>query len=349
MSDKNLKAILYQQGDIRLEDSDIPEPGMGQVQICVQHVGICGSDIRYWQEGAIGDNVLKMPCTLGHECSGIVSKVGRSVASLKVGDRVAVEPIISCKLCKNCKSGRYNLCSEIKFSGFPPTHGSLARYIVHSAPSCYKLPDHVSTEEGALLEPLSVGVHACRRAGVKLGSKVLICGAGPLGLLTMLTAKACGAAKVCITDLDERRLNMAKQLGVDFALKVNYKEPKEIAELVEQYFGERAEITIECSGAPSCARTAIYATRSGGCVALVGVGPSDITLPILDAAVREIDIRGVMGYANCYSTALEMVASGQVDVKPIITHIFGLEETMKAFRSAITGEGIKIIIKCSRI
>lgn len=265
------------------------------------------------------------------------------------GDRVAVEPILCCKQCANCKKGRYNLCSDAKITGFPPTHGSLCRYFVHSAVSCYKLPDHVSTEEGALLEPLSVGIHACRRAGVKLGSKVLICGAGPLGLLTMLAVKASGASKVCITDLDDRRLNMAKQLGVDFALKVNFKEPKEIAELVEQYFGDKAEITIECSGAPSCARTAIYATRSGGSVALVGCGPSDITLPILDAAVREINIHGVMAYANCFSTALDMVASGQVDVKPIITHIFTLEETMKAFRAAITGEGIKIIIKCSKM
>lgn len=348
MSDKNLTAILYKQGDIRLEDVPIPEPGAGEVQLCMQHVGICGSDVHYWQHGAIGDFVLKAPMVLGHEAAGVVSKIGEGVTSLEVGDRVAIEPGVPCRMCSECKRGRYNLCYDMKFCATPPFHGNLARYYVHAADFCYKLPDHVSTEEGALLEPLSVGVHACRRAGVTLGSKVLICGAGPIGLVNLLTVKACGASQVCITDLDEKRLEMAKKIGADFTVKVTSKDAKEMAGKIEECFGEKPEISIECSGAPPSIKTAIFATRSGGCVVLVGLGPAEVTLPIVDAAVREVDIRGIFRYVNCYPTALAMVASGKVDVKPLITHRFSLEETLDAFNTTLRGEGIKVMIKCSR-
>lgn len=348
MADKNLSAILYKHGEVRLEDKLVPEPGTGQVQIGIHHVGIGGTDVHLWQEGAVGENMVKLPLVMGHEAAGIVTKLGKGVTSLAVGDRVAIEPITSCRVCSFCKTGRYNLCPEQKLLGIPPTNGCLARLIVHNADLCFKLPDHVSTEEGALLEPLSVAVHACRRAGVTIASKVLICGAGPIGLLTMLAVKAFGASKICITDLDAKRLELAKTLGATFALKVAFKDPKEIAAMVEECLGERPEITIECSGAPSSARTSIYATKPGGCVVIVGLGPSDVTLPIIDSCLREVDIKGVMGYANCYPTALALIATGQIDVKPLITHTYSLEEVMKALRTAITGEGVKVIVKCAR-
>ncbi|KAL4227834.1 hypothetical protein ACF0H5_013271 [Mactra antiquata] len=348
MTDKNLTAILYKQGDIRLEDSPVPEPGPGQVQLCMQHVGICGSDVHYWQHGAIGDFILKAPMVLGHEAAGVVSQVGAGVTSLKVGDRVAIEPGVPCRRCTDCKKGRYNLCPDMKFCATPPVHGNLARFYVHDADFCFKLPDHVSTEEGALLEPLSVGVHACKRAGVTLGSKVLICGAGPIGLVNLLTAKACGASQVCVTDLDDKRLEMAKAMGADLTVKVTSKDPREMADIIEGCFGEKPSITIECSGAPASIRTAIYCTRSGGCVVLVGLGPSDVTLPIVDAAVREVDIRGIFRYVNCYPTALAMIASGKVDVRPLITHRFRLEDTMEAFETTRRGDGIKVMICCAR-
>ncbi|XP_041362933.1 sorbitol dehydrogenase-like [Gigantopelta aegis] len=212
--------------------------------------------------------------------------------------------------------------------------------------SC-RLPDHVSTEEGALLEPLSVAVHACNRADVGLGHKVLICGAGPIGLVNLLTAKARGAAEVCVTDIDQTRLDFAKKLGADFTLKVT-KDPKETALQVEEVFGQPADITIECSGAPSSVKTAIFATCSGGCVLLVGMGPAEIQLPIVNAAVREVDIKGLFRYANCYPTALAMIASGKVDVKPLITHRFKLEQTLEAFKMAESGKGVKVMINCER-
>lgn len=348
MSDTNLTVILYKKGDIRLEDCKIPEPGPGQVQICMQHVGICGSDVHYWQHGNIGDFVVRAPMVLGHEAAGVISKLGEGVTSLNVGDRVAIEPGVPCRRCQDCKTGRYNLCPDMAFCATPPYDGNLARYYVHDADFCYKLPDHVSTEEGALLEPLSVGVHACNRAGVTLGSKVLICGAGPIGLVNLLTAKACGAGQVCITDLDDQRLKIAKELGADFTVKVTSKDPRVVAQQIEACFGEKPSITIECSGAPPSVRTAIYGTRSGGCVVLVGLGPADVELPIVDASVREVDIRGIFRYVNCYPTALAMVASGKVNVKPLITHRFTLENSVKAFETTLRGEGIKVMIECKK-
>ncbi|XP_035826645.1 sorbitol dehydrogenase isoform X2 [Aplysia californica] len=330
------------------EDLPVPKPGPGQVQLSMQEVGICGSDVHYWTHGRIGDFIVKAPMVLGHEASGIVSELGQGVTSLKVGDRVAIEPGVPCRMCNYCKTGRYNLCLDMKFCATPPYHGNLARYYVHDADFCFKLPDHVSLEEGALLEPLSVGVHATNRAGVGLGSTVLICGAGPIGLVNILTAKAKGASVVCVTDIDESRLQKAKELGADYTVKVTSRDAQQTAQLVEEAMGEKPDITIECSGAPSSLQTAIYATKSGGVVVLVGLGQEHVEMPVVNAGVREVDIRGIFRYVNCYPTALAMVASGKVNVKPLITHKFKLEESIKAFEAAKRGEGIKIMITCTR-
>jgi len=346
--DKNLTAILYKTDDLRMEDLPVPEPGPGQVQMEMQEVGICGSDVHYWTHGRIGDFIVKAPMILGHEASGIVSKVGEGVTTLKKGDRVAIEPGVPCRMCCYCKTGRYNLCLDMKFCATPPYDGNLSRFYVHDADFCFKLPDHVSLEEGALLEPLSVGVHATNRAGVGLGSTVLICGAGPIGLVNVLTCKAKGASTVCVTDLDEGRLKMAKELGADKIFKVTSRDPLENAKAIEEIMGEMPDITIECSGAAPSIQTAIYATKSGGVVVLVGLGQEMVQFPVVNAGVREVDVRGIFRYVNCYPTALAMVASGKVNVKPLITHKFKLEESIKAFEAAKRGEGIKIMISCKR-
>ncbi|KAH9492945.1 hypothetical protein Btru_023899 [Bulinus truncatus] len=348
MTDINLTALLFQKDDLRMVDQPVPEPGNGQVQLEMQQVGICGSDVHYWTHGRIGDFIVKAPMVLGHEASAVVSKVGPNVTSLKVGDRVAIEPGVPCRICYYCKSGRYNLCPDMKFCATPPYHGNLARYYVHDADFCFKLPDHVSFEEAALLEPLSVGVHATNRAGVGLGNTVLVCGAGPIGLVNILTAKAKGASTVCVTDIDESRLNKAKEIGADYILKVTNSDPLKVAEAIESLMGDKPDITIECSGAAKSIQTAIYATKSGGVVVLVGLGQDLVEVPVVNAGVREVDIRGIFRYANCYPTALAMVASGKVNVKSLITHRFKLEESIKAFEAAKKGEGIKIIIQCSR-
>lgn len=348
MSDTNLSAILYATDDLRLEDRDIPEPGPNEVQVAVHSVGICGSDVHYLTHGAIGDFVVKEPMILGHESSGTISKIGENVTNLAVGDRVALEPGIPCRHCEFCKCGRYNLCPDVRFLATPPVHGNLVRYHVHDSDFCYKLPDHVSFEEGAILEPLSCAVHACKRAGISVGKKVLICGSGPIGLLCLLTAKAMGAGQVCMTDISEARLQIAKALGADYIVLVENKDSFSTAGKIKDTLGAYPDITVECSGAETSIQAGIYATKSGGMMVLIGLGPANVNLPIVNAATREVDIRGIFRYANVYPIALDMIASGKIDVKPLITHRFKLEETARAFETAKTGSGnaIKVIIQC---
>jgi len=348
-TDDNLSAVLHKKGDLRLENRPIPVPKDDEVLIRMSAVGICGSDVSYLVKGYIGDFVVNSPMVLGHESAGVVAKCGKNVTSLKIGDRVAIEPGVPCRYCDNCKSGKYNLCKDVIFCATPPVDGSLCRYYTHAADFCYKLPDHVTLEEGALLEPLSVGVHACRRAGVTLGTTVLICGAGPIGLVSLLVAKSMGASNILITDIAENRLELAKTLGAHHTIKIT--PGGEVADLVKEVeakMGVRPDVTIECSGAESSIKLAILGTKSGGCVLLVGLGPSEVKVPIVDAATREVDIRGVFRYANCYPIALAMVAAGVVDVKKLITHHFTIEETKEAFETSRTGAGgaVKVMIHC---
>nr|CAH0111454.1 unnamed protein product [Daphnia galeata] len=349
MATENLSAVLYSVNDLRLENRAVPQAQKNEVLLRMDKVGICGSDVHYWVNGRIGDFVVTKPMVLGHEAAGVVHEVGEGVTHLKPGDRVAIEPGVPCRSCDYCKGGRYNLCLDIVFCATPPYDGNLARYYTHAADFCYKLPDHMTMEEGALLEPLSVAVHACRRAGVTIGQKILICGAGPIGLVCLLTAKAMGASSVIITDISESRLEVAKTLGADHTLLVGQEDAETLSKQVAGKLGQPSDVTIECSGAESSIRLAIFGTKSGGVVVLVGLGPAEIKVPIVNAAVREVDIRGIFRYANCYPTALQLVASGRVNVKPLITHRFSLEETVKAFETARTGAGgaIKVMISCS--
>ncbi|XP_031553122.1 sorbitol dehydrogenase-like [Actinia tenebrosa] len=346
----NVAAVLHGIDDLRIEEHPVSPPCKGEVQIAMHAVGICGSDVHYLKHMRIGDFIVNEPMVLGHESSGVVAEVGEGVTHLKVGDRVAIEPGVPCRTCPFCKEGRYNLCEEMKFCATPPFHGSLCQCYNHAADFCYKLPDHVSFEEGALLEPLSVAVHACRRAGITVGDNVLVCGAGPIGLVNLLTAKACGASKIAITDLDEGRLAKAKELGADYTIKVESRDGKEVANKILEQLGTAADKTIECTGAESSIHTGIYATKSGGVLVIVGMGKSEINLPIVNALVREVDIRGIFRYVNCYPTALAMVASGTVNVKPLVTHHFKLEESRKAFETSASGEGgaIKVMIHCDQ-
>ena len=348
--DDNLSCVLAKPGEIVPENRPVVPPAEGEVQVAVHNVGICGSDVHYWKHGRIGDFIVTAPMVLGHESSGVVVAVGDRVDHLKVGDRVAMEPAVPCRICHYCKIGRYNLCPDIKCLSTPPYNGSLARFHNHAADFCFKLPDNVSMEEGALLEPLSVGIHACRRASVTLGNTVLICGAGPIGLVCMLTAKAMGASQICITDISEQRINFAKSLGANHGILVDTKDSYAIAKKVKEALGDLADITIECSGAEASVQLGIRATKSGGCMTLVGMGPPEVKVPIVEAGVREVDIKGIFRYVNTYPTAIKMVSSGAVDVKPLVTHRYKLEESVDAFERAYTGAGnaFKVMISCKK-
>nr|QZC92151.1 alcohol dehydrogenase [Dioryctria abietella] len=345
MAQDNLAALLVKPKDLRLVQSPIPEINDDEVLLRMDCVGICGSDVHYWQSGNCGHFVLKEPMIMGHEAAGVVAKVGPKVKHLQVGDRVAIEPGVPCRYCDFCKTGRYNLCPDIVFCATPPVHGNLVRYYKQAGDFCYKLPDHVSMEEGAMLEPLSVGVHACKRAGVSAGHNVLILGAGPIGLMIMLTAKAMGAAKVLVTDVLQSRLDFAKQMGADQTLLVG-KDSNEadLVRKVHELLGCHPDVSFDASGVSSTVRLSLLATKSGGKALLVGMGNPEITVPLAGSVAREVDIMGIFRYVNEYPIALSMVASGQVNIKPLVTHHFDMEQTLEAYETARQGLGIKVMI-----
>jgi len=348
----NLSAVLVKPGELRLEERPIPEPQKGEVQIAVKSVGICGTDLHYFTHGGFGDIMMNQPLIPGHESSGVVTKLGEGVTALKVGDRVGIEPGLQCRECEWCVAGRYNLCPTSKPLGMPPDfHGTLSRYYVHPAELCRKLPDHVSDEEGAMLEPLSCVLHACRRARLAFGQTVLVCGSGPIGLMTVLAARAMGATLVAATDIDQSRLDMAKKIGADHVILVKPGvEPRSMAEEIVRVMGRRPDVTFECSGAESSLQTGMFATKTGGVFALVGLGQDFVKFPIVNAATREVDIVSGFGHAHSYVAGLEMVASGAINVKQLVSHRFPLENVRDAYEAAKAGTkgSVKIIIQCAK-
>lgn len=287
------------------------------------------SDVHYWTRGRISHFIVNSPMVIGHECSGIISSVGPGVKDLQPGDRVAIEAGVPCMDSKWSREGRYNLDPDIAFYATPPYHGGLASKVDHPAQWCYKLPDNVSLEEGALCEPLSVGVHACRRAGVSPGKSVAIMGAGPIGLVTLLVAKAFGADVVAITDLKARNLELAKELGADICHTVARGDaPEDTATSLKKSANapDGFDIVIDCAGFESTIRTAIKTATSGGKMVLVGLGQDEVKIPIAEASIREVDILGSFRYANTYPLCLSLISTGKVNVKPLITHRFGFNE-----------------------
>ncbi|OZJ05556.1 hypothetical protein BZG36_01692 [Bifiguratus adelaidae] len=353
----NLSVVLKQKGEIVLENREIREPQLGEAQINVKVTGICGSDVHYYVHGGIGSFLVKAPMILGHESAGIVSKLGpgTEASGLKVGDRVAIEPGVGCRMCEYCKGGRYNLCPEMKFAATPPVDGTLCNYYLHAADYCHKLPDTVSLEEGALIEPLSVAVHACGRAGVKPGDRVLVFGAGPVGLLCGAMAKASGARAVGIADIVESRLNFAKSYcnASTFVLPLTNKGEANIdysrrqSELLRNALmsipehgglGGLPDVVIDATGAETCVQMGMLVAKNGGVVVLVGMGSSLQQVPIAEASGREVDVRGIFRYCNTYPRAIELLASGAIDVKPLITHKYALDDSIAAFEHVRTGK-----------
>jgi L-iditol 2-dehydrogenase len=345
-------AVLFSKLDMKLvTDRVCPSPNDRQVLVRIKRVGICGSDVEYWQKGEIGPFVLKAPMVIGHESSGEVVAVGSAVTHLKVGDRVALEPGVPCQqaACAQCARNSYNLCPEMKFFATPPVDGSLCDFAVHQADFCFALPENVSLDDGALCEPLSVGVHACERAGVTAGSRVVVLGSGPIGLVCMLVAKAMGAAHVVMTDVREERLAFAKTVGANGTVLVSRDEDAAIAAVKAARSGDELfDAAIECSGFESSMRTAMAVCRSGGIVVCVGLHDPIMRLPIMDANVREVDIRGIFRYRHTYPKAIALLAGGKLDdVRKLITHRFALNNTadlLAGFEMARTGrDAIKVM------
>ncbi|CZR50914.1 probable sorbitol dehydrogenase [Phialocephala subalpina] len=353
-SEKVVASVLHGVKDLKIEHRTLPSPGASEVQVAVQATGLCGSDLHYFNHYRNGDIIVQEPLTLGHESSGIITAVGPDVTNLKVGDRVALEVGLPCKECELCKEGRYNICKGLRFrssaKSFPHFQGTLQKRINHPAVYCHKLPDNVSQELGAILEPLGVAMHGGRRAALKTGATVLIFGAGAVGLLCAAMAKVNGAKKVIIADIQAERVDFAVQNKfADAKIVVPMKRPqaieeklafaKEVAELVKEASGEgEVDAVFECTGVESCLQAAIYSTKPGGKIMLIGMGSPIQTLPISAAALREVDLVGVFRYANTYEDAIKLVSSGNPllpDLTKLITQRFvGFEGIPNAFAMA---------------
>jgi L-iditol 2-dehydrogenase len=305
------------------------------VLVAVRSVGVCGSDVHYFTHGRIGDFIVADPLVLGHEVSGVIAAVGPEVPADRIGTRVAVEPGTACRACAQCKAGRYNLCPDMRFFATPPVDGALAEYVAVRSDLAFDLPESVTDDAAALLEPLSVGVWANRKAGTTAGSSVLIAGAGPIGLVTAQVARASGATTIVVTDLAEDRLAVARRNGATATALAT------AAGAADQEF----DAFIDCSGAPSAINVGFRALRPAGIAVLVGMGPAELTLPFGLLQQRELTVTGTFRYANTWPTAIALAASGAVDVDSLVTNRYPLSGAPEALATNTSPGTIKSIIE----
>lgn len=328
------------------DDMDMPVIEPGKAIIKMEYCGVCGSDVHFYKDGGCGN--IKSPDNfiLGHEVAGTVVAVAKDVTNLKVGDRVALEPGYPCGKCKLCRTGHYNICTSVRFFADPPTNGALQEYVSHPADMCFKLPENVSTLEGALVEPLAVGLYATEMGGVQLGDSIIILGSGCIGLVTLLSAKARGASKIVVVDLFEKRLAVAKRLG---ATDVINAKKEDVAERIKEIFdGHGADIVFETAGSVSTIQQAPFYARRGGVITLVGMcGQAVIPFDFQQVMMNEIQLRPIFRYRNLYPTAIAAISSGSIDVKQIVSNVFTFDQSDDAFRSAVenASETVKSVIK----
>ena len=331
-----------------IEEIAVPEIKKDQVLVELEYVGICGSDVHYFHSGRCGSYVvdLSRDFMLGHECAGTVVKTGEDVTSLKVGDRVALEPGITCGTCEFCKAGKYNLCPDVQFLATPPVQGCYEEYIAFPANMCFKLPENVSAKEGALIEPLAVGFHAANQGDVQVGDTVVILGGGCIGLVTLLSCKAHGAGQIILADLVDARLKKAKELGAAHVINSREKDIKvEVARLTG---GRGADKVFETAGSPVTIAQAPHLVCKGGTIVLVGISAQEeITFNFAQIMDKEATIKSVFRYRNIYPKAIAAVASGAIDVSGIVTHEFDLDHIQEAFDEAVNNKTdlVKAVIK----
>ncbi|MCX7795704.1 MAG: NAD(P)-dependent alcohol dehydrogenase [bacterium] len=333
-------AVLEKVKKISIEEREIPKPKEDEVLVRIKSVGVCGSDIHYYNEGRIGSFVVEKPLVLGHECAGEVVEIGSKVKTLKVGDRIALEPGIPCRRCIYCKTGRYNLCPDVAFMATPPIDGAFTEYITHPEDFAFRLPDNVSFDEGALIEPLSVGIYSAERAIIRPEDTVLIFGAGPIGLVTLQAVKAYGAGQVFIVDINDFRLSKARELGADLVINSSL-------EKVEDYIKDGVDVVFEASGNSSVISQTTKFAKRGGKVVFIGLASEDyIGININEISSKELDLLGIFRYANVYKKAIDLLARGKVDLKTLITHRFPLEKTQEALEFADKNKDkcIKVIV-----
>lgn len=300
--------------------------------------------MHFWHDGCIGPMIVEGDHILGHESAGQILAVAPDVKTLKPGDRVAIEPNIICNECEPCLTGRYNGCENVLFLSTPPVPGLLRRYVNHPAIWCHKIGD-MSYEDGALLEPLSVSLAAIERSGLRLGDPCLVTGAGPIGLITLLSARAAGASPLVVTDIDESRLNFAKSLAPDVrTYKVQpglnaEQNAQGILDVLNDGNGSaidalRPRLALECTGVESSVASAIWSVKFGGKVFIIGVGKNEMTIPFMRLSTQEIDLQYQYRYSNTWPRAIRLIKNGVIDLRKLVTHRYQLEDALKAFETA---------------
>lgn len=317
------------------------------VLVAVNYTGICGSDVHYWVHGAIGHYVVKDPMVLGHESAGTVVEVGSAVKTLQKGDRIALEPGYPCRRCGPCLAGKYNLCPEMRFAATPPYDGTLTGFWTAPADFCYKLPDTVSLQEGALIEPLAVAVHIVRQAAVSPGQSVVVMGAGPVGLLCAAVARAFGASTVVSVDIVQSKLDFARSFCSTHVYASQRVSAEENAANIRREAGlpDGADAVIDASGAEPSIQASLHVVRNGGVYVQGGMGRSDVTFPIMALCLKEVTAKGSFRYGSGdYKLAVDLVASARVDVKRLVSGVVPFAQAEEAFAKVKEGEVIKMLI-----
>jgi D-xylulose reductase len=338
--------VLEKERSLTLRDIDLPmKLGPRDVKIAVDTVGICGSDVHYYTHGRIGSFIVKSPMVLGHEAAGKVIEVGSEVKSFKPGDRVCMEPGVPDMASRASRMGLYNVDPSVTFWATPPVHGCLTTYVIHPEAFTYKLPDNVSFAEGALVEPFAIGMQAASKAKITPGDVALVIGSGTIGVMTALAALAGGCSRVLVTDLVQEKLDVVgRYSGVTTINGKTKRLAEEVAKLTDNW---GADVVFEASGSPKAYDGIFDLVRPGGCLVLIGMPIDPVAFDVVAACVKEARIETVFRYANIHARAIELIASGKVDLKPLISGTFPFEQSIEAFeRAAAARPGdVKLQIK----
>lgn len=341
-----MKALyLLEKRKVKIREMPVPDIKENEVLVKIMHCGICGSDVHYYEEGAIGNFVVEKPLVLGHECAGRIERVGKNVDNFKVGDIVALEPGLPCGKCEFCKSGRYNLCPDVRFMATPPINGAFCEYMAYPAEYCYKLPENMDTIEGALIEPLNCGFHTAQRADAHVGQTAAILGCGCIGLCTLIALHTMGVHEVYMFDMIEKRLDMAKKLGATAAYDIRETSPVE--KIKELTGGLGVDLVFEMTGSVAGTQSTLAMTKRGGTVMVVGQGENAfVNFNIDEIIVKEIDVRGNFRYANLYPTVIHAISQGNIPVKELVTDVYSFDDAAKALEESITRKAdmIKAVI-----
>ncbi len=330
--------VLERKGELKLRDVDLPlKVGPRDVKIAVENVGVCGSDVHYFTHGRIGPFVVDAPMVLGHEASGRVVEVGAEVTNLKLGDRVCMEPGIPDPTSRASRIGMYNVDPSVVFWATPPVHGCLTPFVVHPAAFTYRLPDNVSFAEGAMVEPLAIGMQAATKARIQPGDVAVVTGCGTIGILTALAALAGGCSRAIVSDVLQEKLDIAARYpGVT---TVNARNQDLAAVIREATDGWGADVVFEASGSPAVYRNLFELLRPGGCAVLIGMPVDPVAIDVTAAQAREVRLETIFRYANVYARAIALIASGKIDLKPLISGTYAFEDSIQAFQRAAEGRG----------